>query len=269
MKTILTVTLLSIFISQVAIAATDSFSQAYMDYKDAIESNDWESSLVAAKLALAEGLKIFDESGENIANLRLNYANELIRIDSFKSAAELLVESLNTKTNNLGSDSIDLIEVLMPLGKSTATFNVIRATNYFRQALEIVSSDPALTAKLQLDAGLSLFAAEERENSRKYLIAAQSYYEQRFGIEDFRSGLANINLGRIYYENEEFEQAEFALGQALQAFQARTPASQQFANAIQELFAVIEKTREIISRSSIDPVSDPSTGQVGVRGRDH
>lgn len=269
MKTSVTATFLLIFVSQVALTATDSFSQAYRDYKDAIEENDWDASLAASELALAEGLKIFDGDGENIANLRLNYASELVRIGSFRSAAELLVESLHAKTNNLGSDAIDLIEVLMPLGKSTVTFNVNLAISYFRQALEIVNSNPALTAKLQLDAGLSLFAAQERENSRKYLIAAQNYYEQQFGVEDFRSGLASINLGRIYYENEEFEQAEFVLGQALQAFQASTAASQQFANAIRELFAVIEKSRDIISRSSIDPVSDFSPDRVGVRSRDH
>lgn len=269
MKTILTAVLLSIFVSQVAIAAADSFSQAYANYQEAIESNDWDSSLAAAELALAEGLKIFDEDGENIANLRLNYANELIRIESFRPAAELLVESLSAKTNNLGSDSIDLIEVLMPLGKSTATFSVRRATSYFRQALEIVSSNPALTAKLKLDAGLRLYAAGENKSSRDYLIAAQNYYEQQFGVEDFRSGLASINLGRIYYENQEFEQAEFSLGQAQHAFQSPAPASQQFADAILELFAVIEESKDIISRSPLNSASDLSPDQVGARSYDH
>ena len=269
MKTILTAILLSIFVSHMTTAAADSFSEAYTDYKDAIESNDWQSSLTAAELAFAEGLKIFDKDGENIANLRLNYANELVRIDSFRPAAELLTESLRAKTSNLGSDSIDLIEVLMPLGKSTATFNVSRAASYFGQALEIVASNPALTAKLQLSAGLSLFAAQERESARDYLIAAQTYYEQQFGVEDFRSGLSSINLGRLYYENEEFDQAEFALGQALQAFQAPTPDSQKFANAILELFDVIEKSRELVSRSPIGSAADLSPDQVGARDYNH
>lgn len=269
LKILLYAALLSILLCKSAVSQTSSFNEAYTAYKNAQAEKDWDSSLIAAEIALTQGLEIFEEDGENIANLRLNYASELLRSGAYRPASELLVQSLDAKIMNLGQTSIDLIEVLMPLGKSTSTFSKRRAAGYFKQALDLVDADPALSASLRLDAGLSLFAAGEREDARDYLIHAQNYYQQQYGAEDFRAGLAGINLGRLFYETEEYERAELALEEASKAFQASTEASMQFAAAITELSAAVKISKDISDRPSMDPAIGVSHEHLGPRSGDH
>ena len=74
-------------LSDGALADQGAFKRAYQNYQDAVDKKDWASALSSAGEALHEGLAVFDKSGQNVANLRYNYARELNRSGQPRVAA--------------------------------------------------------------------------------------------------------------------------------------------------------------------------------------
>lgn len=259
-----------------AIAATDAFSDAYQSYQTAIQSKDWQRSLSSSALTLEEGLKIFDQQGENIANLRLNHANELIRARQFEQAIDQLNASLDAKTANLGAQSPELVDVLMPLGKSIARTSLEDAIPHFSRAIQLTQGNDALRAQLRLNAGLALFSAGDRKTSQDYLSEAQQYYSQRFGTQDIRNGIASLNLGRIYFEDRNYGRALPALNMALEAFGSPDPIARQFNAATRKMLVVVlettgereKATEHCIALAMLNSVEGNSEAELVFSGRD-
>ena len=80
----------------------EAFQQSYQAYQAAMQAKDWSGALSAANNSLKHGLDEFDDAGDNVANLRLNYARELTRNKQYEEAETQLELSLAAKSDSTG-----------------------------------------------------------------------------------------------------------------------------------------------------------------------
>ena len=221
-----------------------TFSETYATYQGAMQSKDWPLALSSAKQAVEEGIRSFDPGGENVANLRLNYARELLRDGQNELAANQLKLCLKAKVASHGQASPALIDVILELARSMIQTDVKQAKKYYKRVLKLVSAEgnDLLEAKIKLDAGLKLSKVGENKAAKKYLIDAQAFYSLRFGNSDLRAGMAALNLGQIQFSNKDYKQARLTLNSALEAFTASDPTAKKFNLAVRMLLVQILET---------------------------
>ena len=114
-------------------ASAETFKETYQAYQQAVAARDWPLALTTSERALDQGIDAFDRNGENVANLRLNYARQLIRNDLFVEAVKQLELCLKSKIANHGSKSSELIDTLMELGKASTHAAPADASAYFSE----------------------------------------------------------------------------------------------------------------------------------------
>ena len=243
----LNATLLSVVCLCSSQVLTASFSEVYETYRGALDSKNWSLALSSSEEALAEGLRSFDIRGENVANLRMNYARELLRDGQNELAAIQLELSLKSKVANHGRQSSELIDVLVELANSTVATNARQALKYYRRVLKIVKGqgNELVEAKITLNAGLRLAKAGELKAASGYLRDAYGFYTRRYGNGDIRAGLAGLNLGRIEFANEENDEALKMLTSALEAFKSPEPAARQLDSATRKSLVQVLETMEM------------------------
>jgi len=207
-----------------------SFKKAYQEYNTAVESKDWPAALKAADKSLAEGLAIFNPDGQNIANLRFNYARELERAGDAARAADQLKQCLAANKKMHGENSDEVLTDLMELGKVVAPTDGAAAEGYFTRAMAIVDAgdNEALQSSLKLTAGITMVQNNRSDAATPWLEAAHKYYLKTFGEKDGRAGLSALSLGRIYASSGDNEDARKVLEGALPAFAANDPVSRKF-----------------------------------------
>ncbi|HIG40781.1 MAG: TonB family protein [bacterium] len=227
-------------------ADTESFKEAYQAYQEARTARNWPVALRTSDTALQEGLKMFDKDGENVSNLRLNYARELMRSKQYQTAVDQLTLCLEAKSNNHGNQSTELIDPLLELGKSNAYLMPVEANKYFSRALDIARKDKkdALTAKIQWTAGMALFKVGESDLAEDYLEDSHRFYSRQVGLNDLRVGMAGLNLGRIQFEDRKNRKARKTLTQALEAFSSEDAISRQLNAATRKMLVIVLETLE-------------------------
>jgi tetratricopeptide (TPR) repeat protein len=236
--------ILSLLMPAAASANNESFKEAYQSYQDARKAKNWSVALQSSDQALQQGLKLFEKDGENITNLRFNYARELVRSKQYQPAVDQFKLCLEAKSKNHGSQSTELVDSLLELGKSTAYLVPADAAAYFKRALDIAnkSSNKPLAAKIQLTAGNALFRSGELKLAKNYLRDSRNFFVKQGGPNDIRAGMAGLNLGRIEFEDGENRKASKTLTESLTAFSSDDATSRQFNAATRKMLVVVLET---------------------------
>lgn len=174
----------------------------------------------SSEQALIEGLKVFDESGENIANLRLNFARELIRSNEFPQAKEQLMLCLATKEAVNGSESREIVEILVDLAKAEAALGEPEAVIHFRRARDLsnVYKDYEIEADVNLTAGNVLFQTRQDAEALEFIKPANRYFTNQYGTADLRAGLSAWTLGQLQQIQGDSQSALITFTNALDAF---------------------------------------------------
>jgi hypothetical protein len=258
-------------------ASAETFKETYQAYQQAVAARDWPLALTTSERALDQGIDAFDRNGENVANLRLNYARQLIRNDLFVEAVKQLELCLKSKIANHGSKSSELIDTLMELGKASTHAAPADAGAYFSRAIKnsVATKNDMLTAKLKLDAGLILLKISENDSALKHLKEAHRFYTKKFGVEDIRGGMAGLGLGRVYFEAEKDKKALQVLNSTLLAFSATDRTTQQFNTATRKLLVNIlevmdrrdQATEHCLAIAMANATSDSADAQLIYKGR--
>ena len=233
---------LFLFLPGLALAdAMDDFKQTYQAYQQAVNTSDWPQALQLSEAALTQGLKVFKTDGPNVANLRFNFARELARAGRTARAIEQLQMCIEAKRALYGPDSDQLVGPLMELGNAVATTDTRSAAKTFSHAIRIAGhqTDPALTAQLQLEAGLTQVKFEDGAGAKPFLEPAHAFYLGQFGPSDGRAGIAALNLGKIYANEGSDEKARQILTSALKAFTGDAPVSKQFDAGTRRLLVTV------------------------------
>lgn len=208
----------------------NDFKATYHAYLKAVDEKDWATALSLSKKSLDQGLLVFVKNGQNVANLRENYARELNRAGRRDEAVKQLEQSLEANEAMHGRYSEDLLGPLMDLGDTLAATDAAAANKDFAQAVRIArrAHHQALEAKLEFEAGLLLAKHEHFDDAKHYLEDAHAFYLRSFGPKDARAGIAALNLGNIYALEHRNKDARKLLVSALAAFTGKDPVSTQF-----------------------------------------
>ena len=198
----------------------------------------------SAEQALIEGLKVFDETGENIANLRLNFARELIRSNEYPAAKEQLTLCLAAKEAIKGSESREIVEVLVDLGKAEAALGEPEAVIHFRRARDLSSvyKDYEIEAEVNLTAGNTLFQTRQDADAIEFLKPANRYFTNQYGTADLRSGLSALNLGRLQQLQGDSQSALITLTNALNAFTLNQPRIIDLNITTRKMLVIVQET---------------------------
>lgn len=234
--------LMTLSLPSIALAVNmDDFKKTYQAYLEAMDTKNWNDALALSKTALEQGLEIFNKDGQNVANLRLNYARELNRAGKNEEAAKQLRLCLEANEQMHGADSEQVMGVLVELANVVASKDMAEASKDYARAIAISSktgNDP-LTAKLKFEAGLVLSRYENNKDAEPYLTSAHDYYFHRFGARDGRSGITALNLGKIYAQDGRFRDAHKMLTSALLAFTGKDPIATRFDSGTRRLLVPV------------------------------
>ena len=120
----------------------EGFNQAYGQYTTLVANRDFTNALPYAQQALELGREIYGEESTNTAALSYNYGLTLLELGRSQSAALELRQTLRLHRNLYGEEAVELISVLMDLGRAeTMNLADIEARDYFNSAVEILESN--------------------------------------------------------------------------------------------------------------------------------
>jgi hypothetical protein len=227
-----------------AAASKASFQSAYSAYQEAKAVRNWSMARGSAEQALIEGLNIFDEAGDNVANLRLNFARELIRSNEYPAAKEQLTLCLAAKEATKGTESREIVEILVELGKAEAAIGNPEAVEHFRRARDLSSvyNDYDIVANINLTAGNIFFQTRQDADAIEFLKPANRYFTNQHGKADLRSGLSALNLGRLQQLQGDSQSALITLTNALDAFTLDQPRIVDLNITTRKMLAIVQET---------------------------
>ncbi len=170
--------------------ATESFSDSYKAYKQAVLDRKDADVLKFAAQAYTLGKQKFGDSSIDTANLGLNYASALMQKDKTLNKAQsaerkvqahqLYNIALAVYELEYGEESVESIDPL--LGAAQTNPDIKQATSQFKQAVEIAedSEQPMVLASVQMSAfdGLKHTRYYDRK-TRNYALNAFDIYKQK------------------------------------------------------------------------------------------
>ena len=230
--------------SQDSVASKAAFQSAYSAYQEASAVRNWSMARGSAEQALIEGLKVFDEAGDNVANLRLNFARELIRSNEYPTAKEQLTLCLATKETTKGKESREIVEILVELGKAEAAIGDPEAVDHFRRARDLSSvyNDYEIVANINLTAGNTFFQTRQDADATEFLKPANRYFTNQYGTADLRAGLSALNLGRLQQLQGDSQSALITLTNALKAFTLDQPRIVDLNITTRKMLAIVQES---------------------------
>lgn len=193
---------------------------------------------------LLEALSIQKEAAPDdlraYSDLAVEAAKLMTRADPTREdAIDILSPLLDELEKEFGRKSVELVPVLMVLGKAEAdpvngTMQSVRYRRAIRIAEGVLSEQPLQLASLQLEAGRDLLYMSRTDSGEHYLRRAYETFDERLGTDHELTATAQMSLGELRYVQDRFSAAEDLLLTSL-AFFAGKPQFQSSEQRIRTL----------------------------------
>lgn len=224
LKTITTGALALCVLSYASAGSADdkaAFQNAYEQYKQHMEAKETSKALDAASQAYTLGSKLFGKKNVNTANLAVNYAVLLNDAEDYRQSGRVLRGKLPMLEDHYGSDAIELVPVLIQLGR--AKFDPRRpreALEFFSRASWLADNHENKLYRAQqcFDISRELLERGGIQFAEQFIQSAHSIYAEELQANDLRLGLTSFHMGMWATGRQQFEKAAEYFNGSLTAF---------------------------------------------------
>lgn len=205
-----------------------AFNDSWRTYVAATESGDVPATIETASAVVEAGRKVLEADDERLPLLLINHGKALISGAQPALAREVLEEALNLSEQIHGSDAVELIDVLEPLGDSVAGISsASRQLRYYKRALKITEQhfgrESIEYAAASLRAGTETYNRSQTAVGSKHVRDAREVYGILFGEGSPEAGLADYFLAKLEFSKGRHKKAiEYAL-EAVPKFEGESP----------------------------------------------
>jgi len=201
-----------------------AFKNAYMQYEKFLKEGSLRNSLPEAKLAYELGKQLFGKESLETAKLTYNYGNNLLRLKLYNEAKLTLTEALNSFEQLYGSESIELVPVLMDLGHANANTNDSRMKKkLYKRAFELseqhYGDKSAEFGWFSVKAGVDILKLAHDRGGVRFLRTGYEILQSSLGEDHIRTGFAAYQLGSYELSRNNYKAAKQYLLEALVTFE--------------------------------------------------
>ena len=224
LKTIMTAALALFFVSHASASSAGdrvAFQSAYQQYKHHLEAKERSKALDAASQAYTLGSKLFGKKSVNTANLAVNYAVLLNDAEEYRQSGRVLRGRLPVLEEHYGTDAIELVPVLVELGR--AKFDPRRpreALEHFSRASWLADNHENKLYRAQqcYDISRELLQRGGIQFAEQFIQSAHSIYTEELEANDVRLGLTSFHMAMWATGRQQFEKAAEYFTGSLTAF---------------------------------------------------
>lgn len=198
-----------------------AFQSAYQQYKQHMEAKETSKALDAASQAYTLGSKLFGKKSVNTANLAVNYAVLLNDVEDYRQSGRVLRGKLPILEDHYGGDAIELVPVLVQLGR--AKFDPRRpreALEHFSRASWLADNHESKLYRAQqcFDISRELLQRGGIQFAEQFIQSAHSIYAEELQANDLRLGLTSFHMAMWATGRQQFEKAAEYFTGSLTAF---------------------------------------------------
>jgi len=190
-----------------------AFKQAYEQYEYFFKQGKFNQSLPEAKLAYELGQQVLGKDSEETAILTYNLGDNLLRLRIYDDAKPILTDALHRYEQVYGTESIELVPVLLDLGHVYA-FEKDREAylGLYERAFKLVEQhygkDSVEFAWRSAQAGTDMLNIARDLAGEKYLETGYEILHSSLGENHVKTGFAAYNLGKHELTKGNYEAAE-------------------------------------------------------------
>lgn len=188
------------------------------------ETNKWQEALPHAKNSYDLGIELFGKEHKNVAALADNYGLNLIRLKKYPEAKVVLTHVLSIKEKIHGSNSEELIPILMDMGHATEEGNEKPSKlNLYRKALDIskqvYAEDSLEHGNLMVEVGSNLLYVANDQRGKRYLYDGYAILAEHLEADDPVLGYASFNIAKYEFAKKRYNKAIAYFNKTLQSYE--------------------------------------------------
>ena len=247
---------------------TAEFQRVYQQYKQHLEAEEPSKARDAAAQAYTLGSKLFGKKSVNTANLAVNYAVLLNDSGDYRQSRRVLRGKLPILEDHYGSDALELVPVLIQLGR--VHFDPQRP----REALEHFSRASWLAGNHEnrlyrahqcYEIAQELVKRDGIRFAEQYIQSAHQIYADELQENDVRLGLTSFHMAMWATGRQQFEKATEHFSDSLTAFKTNEGPIREMEKTIRkrlvELYEALEQperaTEHCLALGAREPWSVP------------
>ncbi len=237
-KSLTTIALASLLLAHAPTSSADDkaeFQRTYEQYKQHMEAKETSAALDAAARAYTLGSRLFGKKSVNTANLAVNYAILLNDTGDYKESRKVLRGKLPVLEDHYGSDAIELVPVLVQLGR--VKFDPQRpreALEHFSRASWLAGNHESKLYRAQqcFDIARDLLQRGGIQFAEQYIQSAHAIYAEELQENDMRLGLSSFHMAMWAAGRRQFEKAAEYFNGSLAAFETGEDPMRQMESTI-------------------------------------
>ena len=197
------------------------FQRVYQQYKQHLEAEESSKAQDAAAQAYTLGSKLFGKKSVNTANLAVNYAILLNDSGDYRQSRRVLRGKLPILEDHYGSDAIELVPILVQLGR--LQFDPQRpgaALEHFSRASWLAGSHESKLYRAHqcYEIAQELLQRGGIRFAEQYIQSAHQIYADELQENDVRLGLTSFHMAMWATGRRQFEKATEYFNGSLAAF---------------------------------------------------
>ena len=255
-KTLATSALCVFLLFQASPASADDgaeFQRVYQEYKQHLEADEPSKALDAASQAYTLGTKLFGKKSVNTANLAVNYAILLNDSGDYKQSKRILRGKLAVLEDHYGSDAIELVPVLVQLGR--VHFDPRRpreALEHFSRASWLAGNheSPLYRAQQCYEIARELLNRGGIRFAEQFIQSAHAIYAKELQENDLRRGLTAFHMGMWATGRQQFEKATEHFNDSLTAFETNDGPMRDMEKTIRQRLVTLYENMEQPERAT-------------------
>ena len=229
------------------------FQRAYQQYKQHMEAKETSNALDAAAQAYTLGSKLFGKKSVNSANLAVNYAVLLNNSEDYKQSGRVLRGKLPILEDQYGSDAIELVPVLIQLGR--AKFDARRpreALEYFSRASWLADNheNKLYRAEQCFAIARELLQRGGVQFAEQYIQSAHTIYAEELQENDLRLGLSSFHMAMWALGRRQHDKAAEYFNGSLTAFKTDDDPMREMERSIRQRLVGLYENMEQPDRAT-------------------